>query len=220
MPVSVVNPARCAGSEGLEALLSLLDNTACNQCISGAPASVQTAAARSSERSGLRCERPPSLDRWLTVDAATTPRYPYRRPWEEALRDPLFVVHSFGAFLTPSHIRDLCLAPDMESGLERHPLVATALVGGEGRLVPFVILELRGGGGGEESAEKMEDFKEQMGALIGEVNGQVVGQVRIPRDNVVVADAARPFGRLGKGTLDRIGVLADYKVEIEKLYSM
>ncbi|KAK7941294.1 uncharacterized protein PG986_013681 [Apiospora aurea] len=53
----------------------------------------------------------------------------------------------------------------------------------------------------------------------GAVNEQPVGQVRIPRDKVIVADSARPFRRLGKGTLDRIWVLADYKDEVEKLYS-
>ncbi|KAK7923419.1 hypothetical protein PG985_007490 [Apiospora marii] len=87
-----------------EALLSLLDNTACNHWLSGAPVSVQTAAALSSERPGLQCEQLPSLDHWLTVDAATTtPKYPYSKPWEEAMRDPLFVIHSSGTTGIPKH---------------------------------------------------------------------------------------------------------------------
>ncbi|KAK8055583.1 hypothetical protein PG993_000810 [Apiospora rasikravindrae] len=379
-----------------DALLSLLDNTSCNYWISGAPVSVQTAAELSSERPGLQCEQLPSLDHWLTVDAATTTRYPYSKTWEEAMRDPLFVIHSSGttgppkhypwtlamfshfnacrelsdgtvenpdfvvaavrrkrilwippptwlggimglfalplfyhstpifpppdapaplpsahalellqklsdqssfigkpqekltgAFLTPSHARDLCLAPgglellrsldvimsagaamdgwagdqlfpdrdthhsedlyephptkkhlwlhrgraddlfklkwmqqvkatDMERGLERHPLVATALVGGEGRPVPFIILELVSG---SDEPEKMQLEEEEIESLVHEVNEQVVGQVRIPKDKLIVADPARPFRRLGKGTLDRIGVLVDYKDDIERLYS-
>ncbi|KAK8095735.1 AMP-binding enzyme [Apiospora kogelbergensis] len=454
-----------------EALLSILDNTSCNHWISGSPVSMQTAATLSSERPSLQCEQLPPLDHWLGVDTATTTRYPYSKAWEEAMRDPLFVIHSSGttgppkhfiwtlsmfshfnacrdlpdgtvenshtqnaawrhkrflwvppptwlggimghlamplyyhtvpvlppanapvplpseavlelldsipslqgAMLTPTHVRDVCRAPDglarfqklgqvmsggaaidpltgdqlcqqgsgvtlsilygstemgamlmhpcvkaadwkyyhfdermgyrmdprgrgagedsgnsntgqlyelvldrkpeyarwqpifelfpnktvhrsedlfeahptkkglwlhraraddlvklqwlqkikavdIESGLERHPLVATALVGGEGRPVPFVILELVSKGGeGREGAKTLEEEIENM---IHEVNEQVVGQVRIPRDKVIVADSGRPFKRLGKGTLDRIGVLADYKDDIEKLYNI
>ncbi|KAK8050689.1 transferase family protein [Apiospora phragmitis] len=105
-------------------------------------------------------------------------------------------------------------ATDMESGLERHPLVATALVAGEGRPVPFVILELH-----DSEEKEKKQFEEEIRSLIDQVNEQVVGQVRIPRDKVIMADSARPYRRLDKGTLDRVGVLADYKDEIEKLYS-
>ncbi|KAK6841270.1 hypothetical protein PG989_010175 [Apiospora arundinis] len=444
-----------------EALLSILDNTSCNTWISGSALGVQTAATLSSERPDLKCEELPPLDRWLTVDAATTTRYPYSKTWEEAMRDPLFIIHSSGttgrpkhytwtlamfshfnscrdlpdgtvenshlgyalprhkrtlwappptwlggimgifgmplfyhgipvlppadapsplptaavrellerlapslqsAFLAPTHIRDLCRTPeglallqrldlvmtagavldpwagdqlccgeggvplqitygstemgaqmmhqysdaadwkyyqfdertgirmdpyggedsgvyelvidrkpelarwqpvfelfpdktthrsedlfeehptkkglwlhrgrandlvklqwlqkikaaDVESGLERHPLVATALVGGEGRDVPFVILELVDN---NKEENKKETLAEEIGNLIDQINEQVVSQVRIPRDKVVVADPARPFKRLGKGTLDRIGVLTDYKEDIEKLYN-
>ena len=98
----------------------------------------------------------------------------------------------------------------MESGRVRLPFIANAIVGGQGKEVPFAILELRGGG------ERPNE--EEIWAAVEAVNEQVAALVRTPRDKTIVVDRTRPFVYTGKGTLNRRGVLDAYEKDIEAMY--
>lgn len=101
-------------------------------------------------------------------------------------------------------------ASDMESGLSAHPQIAEALVGGDGKPTPFVILQLA------ESGANITE--EEIWQIVKELNEKFSAEVHIPRTNVLLTTPDRPLKKLGKGTLNRIGILADYENEIAGLY--
>jgi acyl-coenzyme A synthetase/AMP-(fatty) acid ligase len=101
-------------------------------------------------------------------------------------------------------------AGDMESALVSNSGIAEAMVGGEGREAPFVIIQL------SESAQKPDET--ELWSTIKALNDKLSAEVHIPRENIIVTDAAKPLKKLGKGTLDRRSALADYANEIENLY--
>lgn len=104
-------------------------------------------------------------------------------------------------------------AGDIEAALLMDPRIAGALVGGEGRPTPFVILQPHASSDEAEAPDAAE-----LWALVDGLNAKYSAEIRIPRENIIVADARRPLRRLGKGTLDRRGILADYADEIARLY--
>ncbi|ETS80303.1 hypothetical protein PFICI_07832 [Pestalotiopsis fici W106-1] len=103
-------------------------------------------------------------------------------------------------------------AGDMESALVRDPRISNAMVGGEGKPTPFVILQL---------SEDVRNFDEEdIWNIVRTLNEKHSAEVHLPRQNILVAAKDKPLRRLGKGTLDRRGILADYGHEISKLYDV
>ena len=82
------------------------------------------------------------------------------------------------------------------------------LIGGQGRTVPFALLE-----GGEEGGgvEDLWEVRERVNQLCHE-------RVRIRREKVVVVGRDRPFVRLSKGSVDRRGTLREFEDVVERLY--
>lgn len=105
-------------------------------------------------------------------------------------------------------------AGDMESALVCDARISNAMVGGEGKPTPFVILQLA-----EDNVEKRLD-EEEIWTIVRTLNEKHSAEIHIPRQNILVAAMERPLRRLGKGTLDRRGILADYEDEISKLYDV
>ncbi|ORY71894.1 uncharacterized protein BCR38DRAFT_480371 [Pseudomassariella vexata] len=104
-------------------------------------------------------------------------------------------------------------AHDIESALVTYPKIEAAMVGGEGKEKPFVIVQAC-----QDAGVKGLDADELWDVVKG-LNEKMSAEVHILRENVILADQEKPLKKLAKGTLDRRGILADYNDEVEKLYA-
>lgn len=112
----------------------------------------------------------------------------------------------------------------IESILERWcEEVQTCLVGGEGKIRPWVIVELR--------HKKKENEKENGNVMttttpppesfwlaVDKANEILYSEAKIQREFVVFTDVERPIQRTGKGSVDRKKTVGLYEREIEALY--
>lgn len=112
----------------------------------------------------------------------------------------------------------------IESILERWcEEVQTCLVGGEGKIRPWVIVELRN----KTKKEEMENGNvmttttpppESFWLAVDKANEILYSEAKIQREFVVFTDAERPIQRTGKGSVDRKKTVGLYEREIEALY--
>jgi acyl-coenzyme A synthetase/AMP-(fatty) acid ligase len=105
-------------------------------------------------------------------------------------------------------------AEDVEHALERRKEIASALIGGEARSSPFVIIEPR-----TREGKTAEELKVEIWEAVQAVNETMVAEVKVPEANIIVADPKRPLEKLHKGTLNRRGILAAYEKDIDRLYA-
>lgn len=105
---------------------------------------------------------------------------------------------------------------DVEAAVEAHPAVKGALMDGQGRDVPFLLVELdmKKVNGGDEKA-----VLEEIWRVVEDVTAHITPEVRVRRDMVLLADPARPLTRNLKATLNRSAILETYKEDIEALYT-
>jgi acyl-coenzyme A synthetase/AMP-(fatty) acid ligase len=101
-------------------------------------------------------------------------------------------------------------AKDIESAIERHPKVLSALMGGDDRPKPFLLVELKS----REETSDLEDIWQELKAI----NKKNTEEIRIAKEMVLIADPHRSFRRSLKRTLDRKAILADYQKDIDMLY--
>lgn len=111
----------------------------------------------------------------------------------------------------------------IESILERWcEEVQTCLVGGEGKIRPWVIVELRQ----KKKKEEMENGNgttmltppESFWLAVDKANEILYSEAKIQREFVVFTDEERPIQRTGKGSVDRKKTVGLYEREIEALY--
>ncbi|CAG9955439.1 unnamed protein product [Clonostachys rosea f. rosea IK726] len=100
-------------------------------------------------------------------------------------------------------------ASDLEEHFNMQPNIRAAMVGGNGKPSPFLIIE-------PETDKELG--LEEVQSTIKLLNQSLSPDICIPLQNVIIASAERPLVRLGKGTLDRRRTIDDYKEEIERLY--
>ncbi|KAM0262799.1 hypothetical protein ACHAQJ_001593 [Trichoderma viride] len=117
------------------------------------------------------------------------------------------IVFSTGEKLNPVTI---------EAAVVGHPAIRGALVVGQQRLQPALILEPREPLRDEAAAEALI---ESMWPIVEEVNKATVAHGRIARDMIVLADPAIPFSLSGKGSLQRMATVRMYKDFIDGLYA-
>jgi hypothetical protein len=120
------------------------------------------------------------------------------------------IVLSNGEKLNPS---------SMELTLVGHQGVKGALVVGQARFAPAVIIELE-----EDLARKVE-VKEEREAIINalwpfvmEANRSAPGHAQLSRDKIIFSKPGKPFPRAPKGTVLRRQTLKLYEKEIDELY--
>lgn len=107
-------------------------------------------------------------------------------------------------------------ATHIEARVLRHPAVKNVLVGGEGRPVPYVLIEPKDGALDAKSADELlDDIYNETVALS---NKEDIGEIRIPRDTVFLADRAKPFKINLKALVLRREVEKEYKGEIDEVY--
>lgn len=138
-------------------------------------------------------------------------------------------------------------ATDIEDAIARHPRVRSVYTGGEGRDVPFVIIELHDHHHLDENSSSNNNnnnhnnhinndsnkkntkndlsLASQTGLLdeiynqaITAVNANDINEIRIPRETVMLADPKKPFPRTLKMTIIRKEVERCYAEEIEAMY--
>ncbi|KAI9645908.1 hypothetical protein NHQ30_005345 [Ciborinia camelliae] len=101
----------------------------------------------------------------------------------------------------------------MELMIQGHPLLAGALVIGNGKIRASLLLEPKPHVQGDEKGSLIKTLWPR----IEEANTLVPGHGRILISNIIVAD--KPFSRAGKGTIVRKLTEQTFKEEIDSLYS-
>jgi thioester reductase-like protein len=94
-----------------------------------------------------------------------------------------------------------------------HPLVNAAMIIGQGRPQPCLILEPR------DPQQTLEDTIGAVWPSIENANSQAPGQGRVTRDMIILASPSRPFNRSPKGTVIRSSTTRLYQGEIDALYN-
>lgn len=99
-----------------------------------------------------------------------------------------------------------------EVQISAHPLVNGALIIGQGRPQPCLILELK------EPHETLKHLVQTVWPTVEKANAQAPGQGRITRDMILVATPSKPFNRSPKGTVVRATTSHLYQDELDELY--
>lgn len=158
----------------------------------------------------------PHLDRWPTKDLWTPHPDPAKRAshWRYRGRTDDLVLLSGEVKM---------YAAQLEARIETHPLVRAALVGGNQRKWPFLLVEIDG----QDEQQRYRILDEQVWPWIDKllssgsknVQGSLQHEaVRLRRSLVLVADPKRPFVRTPKGFVQRNATWKLYEREIEELY--
>ena len=148
----------------------------------------------------------PDVDRFATGDLFA--KHPSRPDlWRYAGRLDDAIVLSSAAKLHPV---------DVEEQIKEHPSVSAAIIGGEGRARPFLLLELSEHR--DNSYEAQEDQVSALWPYIETCHCNWSDTVKLSRDLVVVTSPDKPLVRTVKGSISRKASLELYDGEIEALY--
>jgi len=151
----------------------------------------------------------PNLDRYETSDLWT--RHPQRNElWRYAGRTDDLVIFSHGEDL---------YATEIESILLTHPEVKTALVGGDGRMRPFLIIEFLPQSPLSGQDSDREAKLDAIWPYVEKANEHCSDYVKLRRDLVLFTDSAKPLPTTDKATVARKPAIALYQPEIDLMYS-
>ena len=144
----------------------------------------------------------PGLKEWRTKDLFK-PHPTKRNLWRFYGRKDDIVVLSNGEKFYPV---------PMESWLQGHPLIAGALVVGQGKFQPALLLEP------QPSVPDRHSLIKELWPLVEEANRLVPSQGQITRTKILVVSSSKPLERAGKGTVVRKLTEQSFAPEIEGLY--
>ena len=148
----------------------------------------------------------PNLDEFPTKDLWL--RHPSKTDlWRYSGRTDDLIILSHGEGL---------YASDMEAEIQKHPNVRTALIGGQGRPRPFLMIELFDNALLSES-ERVSKLT-QIWPHIVKVNQRCSDYVKLTRDLIIFTDPERPLPRTAKDTIPRQPSFMLYSPEIDNLY--
>lgn len=106
-------------------------------------------------------------------------------------------------------------ASHIEAEIARHPNVSSAFVGGEGREVPYIIIEPKDW----STLGNTDKFVDEIyNTIVSDVNTKDNDEIRIPRETVMLSDPVLPFKRTLKMTIMRKEVEKAYRGYIDGLY--
>ncbi|KAK9442475.1 Male sterility, NAD-binding protein [Metarhizium brunneum] len=147
----------------------------------------------------------PDLTEWSTGDLFKA--HPTLKDhWMYHGRADNIIVFSNGEKLNPVTIED---------GLVGHAAVKGALVVGQDRFQPALILEPTTP---PKTDEEAHAIIESVWPLIEELNKETVAHGRISKQLVALSDPDMPFPRAGKGTVQRQQAVRKYKDKIDEIY--
>ncbi|KAF2815286.1 acetyl-CoA synthetase-like protein, partial [Mytilinidion resinicola] len=101
-----------------------------------------------------------------------------------------------------------------------NPLIKDAVAGGQGRRIPFLLLELRAPSyvNGDRNGAELGNL-EDVWKTVEKVNETILAETRFKKELVLIAGKDKPFLRLPKGPVDRRQTLGLYAQEIEEMYA-
>ncbi|KAL8774316.1 MAG: hypothetical protein Q9209_001067 [Squamulea sp. 1 TL-2023] len=143
----------------------------------------------------------PNIDIWRTKDLFR-PHASKPNLWRFHGRTDDIIVLSNGEKFNP--------VPS-EAIINSHQSVSAALIIGQGRFLPALLIE--------PADTSPTLLIEELWPTIEKANAQAQGHGRIIRTMIAVADPSKPFERAGKGTVIRKLTTAKYATEIKALYS-
>ena len=100
-----------------------------------------------------------------------------------------------------------------EIAIQSHSSVAGAMIIGQGRFQPALLVEPR------DQSISHQSLVDDLWPVIENANEQAQAHGRISRSMILVADPTKLFDRAAKGTIIRRSTMAKYENEIEVLYS-
>ena len=146
----------------------------------------------------------PGLDRFYTHDLfAKHPTEP--DAWAFAGRTDEVILLSSGRL----H------AAEMEAEIQRHPNIQTALVGGQGRKKPFLIVEMTSRVLEIKQRRKVIDY---IWPMVQRANETSRESVRLSKSLIIIASPDKPLVRSINGMVLRRETIDLYKKEIDNLY--
>ena len=104
----------------------------------------------------------------------------------------------------------------MEAEIQKHPKVRTALIGGQGKPRPFLMIELSDHTLLSESEKAL--LLTHIWPNIEKTNERCSDYVKLTKSLVIFADPGRPFPRTAKDMVPRLPSFALYSREIDDLY--
>ena len=146
----------------------------------------------------------PDLDHFPTKDLWT--KHPTKpNLWRYAGRTDDLIILSNGLNVEASAI---------ESIVQQHPEIKTALVGGQGRPRPFLLVEMFDNTSSEPDEEKLDDIW----PYVVRANETCTDNIKLTKDLVILTDLRKPLPRTAKDTVSREPSFKLYASEIDKLY--
>lgn len=107
-------------------------------------------------------------------------------------------------------------ASEMEADIQKHPQVRTALIGGQGRPHPFVMIELV-----DETATLDSNKASRLVDIwpaIARANERCSDFVKLTKELVIFTHPDKPLTRTAKATVPKPSAFTLYSAEIENLY--
>ena len=104
----------------------------------------------------------------------------------------------------------------MEDIITSHPLVRSAIVLGQARLKPALLLE--GKNPSLVTTADKEHLLDMIWPTIERANGRYLETLRITRDHVIFTTTEKPMVRTGKRGVQRIDTISGYEDEINVFY--
>ncbi|CAD6591622.1 MAG: hypothetical protein ASARMPREDX12_005279 [Alectoria sarmentosa] len=103
----------------------------------------------------------------------------------------------------------------LEDIVTSHPEVRSALVFGQARLKPGLLLESKNTA---SAAEYEGSLLDRIWPTVERANQRYPEPLRITRDHVLFTAPGKPMARTGKGSVQRINTLSEYEREIDAFY--
>ncbi|RDL38882.1 Uncharacterized protein BP5553_03222 [Venustampulla echinocandica] len=103
-------------------------------------------------------------------------------------------------------------ASHVEGLLMKDPRISGAIMGGDERDMPFLLLELA------DKGAVPPDIVVDLWPVIEKANEDLAIEIRLKQNMVLIATAEKPLQRIFKGTINRRAALEGYTTEIEELY--
>lgn len=104
----------------------------------------------------------------------------------------------------------------MEDIITSHPEVRSAMVLGQARLRPALLLEAKSPS--SVATEDKESLLDRIWPTVERANQRYTEALRITRDHVIFTTAGKPMVRTGKGSVQRINTMLEYEKEIDEFY--
>jgi hypothetical protein len=105
----------------------------------------------------------------------------------------------------------------MENTIRSNPLLSSALIVGEYRFSPSLLVEMRSGHTPETDVERLEAVK-QIWPSVEEANKIAPGFAKIPKSLILFTRPEKPFLRSGKGNVQRQLIVKSYSKELDQLF--